>query len=212
MNPSFPNPWLSVPLSDYEGHMSSPAVRQLAALSALFGRALEYCRPASVAVLGVAGGNGLERIDCRVTRHVVGVDIHAEYLDAVRNRFAALQGLELHCADLARDEACISPVSLAHAALLFEHAGTAGALEQAVRAVAPGGHLSVVLQLPGMEQPEIGATPFPAIQNLKEHFTLIDPARFKRLLEARGFSLAEQDCRIVPGGKALWLGVFARID
>ena len=57
------NPWLSVPLADYEAHMRSPAVQQLDALSDLFAEALAFCNPASVAILGIAGGNGLERID-----------------------------------------------------------------------------------------------------------------------------------------------------
>ena len=39
------NPWLSIPLSDYEGHMSAPGVGQLAALSLLFSRALKRAQP-----------------------------------------------------------------------------------------------------------------------------------------------------------------------
>ena len=50
------NPWLSIPLEDYEGHMGPEGVRQLAALAELFKCALDRCRPESVAVLGVAGG------------------------------------------------------------------------------------------------------------------------------------------------------------
>jgi len=49
------NPWLNIPLADYEGHMCSPEVQQLDALSELFGVALGRCLPASVAVLGIAG-------------------------------------------------------------------------------------------------------------------------------------------------------------
>ena len=62
------NPWLSIPLEDYEGHMGSEGVRQLRALAELFKCALDLCLPESVAVLGVAGGNGLEQIDCTVTK------------------------------------------------------------------------------------------------------------------------------------------------
>jgi len=47
------NPWLSIPLQDYEGHMGSAGVQQLSVLSELFKRALDYCLPESVAVLGV---------------------------------------------------------------------------------------------------------------------------------------------------------------
>ena len=96
------NPWLSIPLEDYERHMGSPGVQQLTALAELFKRALDDCLPQSVAVLGVAGGNGLEQIDCAATKRVVAVDINQRYLDEVERRFGAdrLAGLELHCQNL----------------------------------------------------------------------------------------------------------------
>ncbi len=78
------NPWLSIDLADYEGHMSAPSVGQLEVLSDLFEEVLRYCRPESVAVLGVAGGNGLDRIDTADTKRVVGVDIHPGYLEGPR--------------------------------------------------------------------------------------------------------------------------------
>ena len=80
------NPWLSIPLEDYEAHMRSAAVQQLAALSELFRGALNRYRPESVAVLGVAGGNGLEQIDSGVTKRVIGIDINQRYLDEVQGR------------------------------------------------------------------------------------------------------------------------------
>jgi spermidine synthase len=94
------NPWLEVPLGDYESHMSSAGVEQSAALSELFDEALAHCQPESVAVIGIAGGNGLDRIDSSVTRRVVGVDINPAYLDTVRQRYGHMRGLELMCADL----------------------------------------------------------------------------------------------------------------
>ena len=57
------NPWLFMPHADYEGHMRSPAVQQLDALSDLFAEALAFCNPASVAIMGIVGSNGLERVD-----------------------------------------------------------------------------------------------------------------------------------------------------
>ena len=55
------NSWLQIPLSDYEGHMNSAMVQQLRALSDLFAQALASRQPASVAIAGIAGGNGLDR-------------------------------------------------------------------------------------------------------------------------------------------------------
>src|SRR5258708_20737207 len=93
------NPWLSIPLEDYEGHMASAGVQQLGVLSELFKRALDRCLPESVAVLGVAGGNGLEQINCAATKRIVGVDINQRYLDKAQRRFGNLAGLELASCD-----------------------------------------------------------------------------------------------------------------
>ncbi len=205
-----PNPWLNVPLADYEGHMRSAGVQQLDALSELFAEALACCRPESVAILGIAGGNGLERIDSNITRCVVGLDVNPLYLDAVRQRYAAAYDLELYCIDLAEEIFHREPVRLVHAALVLEHAGAGRCLENALSLVAPGGALSVVLQLPSEIETHVGSSPFPSIQSLAPHFALIDPVWFSEKLEAGGFRLKHHARRTLPGGKALWMGIFER--
>jgi Zn-dependent alcohol dehydrogenase len=204
------NPWLSIPLEDYEGHMGSAGVRQLAALAELFKCALDRCLPESVAVLGVAGGNGLEQIDSAATKRIVGVDINQRYLDEVQRRFGTLAGLELHCRDLAERDFSLAPVALVHAALIFEHAGLGLAFENALSLVAPGGRLSVVLQLSSEDEQGVASTSYTSMQKLKQDFVLIDIGEFQRLLEQKGFQLVEQEDRSLRAGKALWLGVFTK--
>jgi threonine dehydrogenase-like Zn-dependent dehydrogenase len=204
------NPWLSIRLQDYEGHMCSAGVRQLTVLAELFKAALDRYRPESVAVLGVAGGNGLEQVDCAVTKRIVAVDINHQYLDEVQRRFSTLSGLELQCLDLAEREVSLAPVALVHAALIFEHVGFGVALENALSLVAPGGKFSVVLQLPSEEEQGVASTKYKSMLTLKENFVLIDIGEFQRLLEQKGFQLIEQETRPLPAGKALWLGVFAK--
>ena len=205
-----PNPWLNVPLSDYEGHMQSAEVAQLGTLADLFGYALARCRPRSVAILGIAGGNGLERIDPAITERVVGIDLNPSYLEAVRQRHASLRGLELHCGDLAERLAEAEPVELVHAALIFEHAGMGRCLDHAVSLVAPGGTLSVVLQLPGEPGTEVAATAFPSVQQLRAGFGLIAPEEFRHAMQARGFRLDHELGRALPAGKGFWMGLFTR--
>jgi SAM-dependent methyltransferase len=202
-------PWLDIPLEDYEGHMGSPGVRQLTVLSDLFRQALDRCRPESVAVLGVAGGNGLEHIDSAATKRIVGIDINQRYLDEVSRRFGGLAGLELHCCDLAACRLSLAPVALVHAALIFEHAGLGLALENALSLVAPGGRLSVALQLPSRDEEGVASTGYASLQALKEDFRLIDPTEFQRLLGQAGFRLLGRESRSLPAGKAFWLGAFA---
>ena len=202
------NPWLSIPLEDYEGHMASAGVGQLTVLAELFHWVLDRYRPESVAVLGVAGGNGLEQIDRTVTKRIVGVDISRRYLDEVQRRFGTLAGLELHCCDFAEPSRHLAPVALVHAALIFEHVWTDIALENALSLVATGGRLSVVLQLPSEEEQGVAPTRYTSMQALKRDFALIDIHELQRRLSQMGFELIEQQTRSIPAGKALWLGVF----
>lgn len=204
-----PDPWRNIPLSDYEGHMSAPAVGQLCALSELFANVLLRVRPESLAVLGIAGGNGLEHVDPQVTRRVVGVDINPSYLETLRQRHAARLNLELHCADLCEELLSLEPVQLVHAALIFEHAGTVRCLDNALALVRPGGVLSVVLQLPGAA-PGVAPTPFASIQVLSETFTLIDPSSFISAVEASGLPLQAASTHPLSGGKGFWLGLFSK--
>jgi|SRR5579883_409900 len=202
------NPWLSIPLCDYEARMGSAEVRQLGALSELFAEALRRCRPESAAILGIAGGNGLERIDDSVTRRIIGLDVNASYLDAVRGMFSGLRGLELHRVDLSQERVEIAPAELVHAALIFEHARTDACLENATRMTAPGGNLSVVLQLRSEAgQPAVGSG-VASMQNLKSHFSFVDPVELEEMLKARGFRLTRQTRLGLPGGKAFWMGIF----
>lgn len=215
------NPWLGIPLADYEGHMESAGVEQLGPLAELFRRSLEEGRPESVVVLGVAGGNGLEAIDPRVTRRVQAVDVNPEYLEATRQRFGHLP-LTTHCLDLGRPQEertkCgLQQAALVHAALVFEHipvearreelgdglnddGPNENGLRNALRWVQPGGQLSVVLQLPSAEQAGVAPTGYASLQRLRQRFRLIRPEVMTARVEAvrlEGEGLEERRFRLV---------------
>jgi hypothetical protein len=204
------NPWLNIPLVDYEGHMDSAEVQQLGVLSSLFAEAIAYQRPNSIAVLGIAGGNGLEHIDEAMTRRVAGLDVNPEYLQSVRQRHGQMSGLELHCVDLVETLVNLEPAELVHAALIFEHAGTGRCLDNALALVAPGGALSVVLQLASEKEGVVSRGRFASMQTLTEHFSLIEPLAFCKMLEVRGFHLVHETKRSLTGGKGFWMGVLTR--
>ena len=125
-------------------------------------------------------------------------------------RYAALPGLELHCLDLSTGVVPLVPVDLVHAALVFEHAGVERCLENAVSLVAAKGALSVVLQLPSTSEAGVSPTPFPSMQTLKSHFTLVDPVWFRQRIESRGFRLIHELRHSLPAGKSFWLALFSR--
>jgi SAM-dependent methyltransferase len=204
------NPWLNIPLGEYEGHMKSAEVQQLDVLSELFAEALACCRPTSVAVLGVAGGNGLEHVGSRGITRIVGLDVNPLYLDEVRRRHADKRGLELHCVDLAEQVVDLEPVQMVHAALVFEHAGVDRCLENAISLVAPGGALSVVLQLPVEFGQGAVASRFSSMRKLNSHFSWIDPEWLHETLAQHKFRPIHQARRSLPAGKGFWMGIFGR--
>ena len=201
-------PWLQVTLHDYEGHMGATGVDQLAPLASLFAEALAFCRPQSVAVVGIAGGNGLQHIDPRTTSRIIGIDINADYLAAVKSRYPALKQLELHRLDMAKERPRLQLVEMVHAALLFEHTRLSPCLENCLSLAAPGGYFAAVLQLPSASQADVASTGFASIQHLKEHFALINPAAFTVAVTRNGFSLVLEKQRPLRAGKAFWMGIF----
>lgn len=192
--------------------MNAPRVAQSEALADLFEEALQKIRPRSVAILGIAGGNGLSRIDPAVTTRIVGVDVNPAYLETVRDRFHAKLPLKLFCLDLSVEAVPDAPVDLVHAALIFEHAGTERCLDTAISLVASGGHLSTVLQLPPSKaEPNVAPSQYSSMQALSKHFRLVEPDNLCQVMTLRGFGLQYESRRALPEGKGFWLGIFRRL-
>jgi SAM-dependent methyltransferase len=84
------NPWLRMPASNYEGHMSSPKVAQQSFLAQTFKESLESQDSSTIALLGCATGNGLEYINTESTRKVTAIDLKPEYLEILRQRYKNL--------------------------------------------------------------------------------------------------------------------------
>ena len=188
--------------------MSAAGVDQLQPLAQLFDYVLKRCRPESVAILGIAGGNGLDQIDPAVTKRLVGVDFVPDYLRQAQHRFGSLPGLTLICADLKEPLPTISTVDLVHAALVFEHTGLDKALDNALALVSSNGYFSVILQLPSTEQPSVSPSSFPSMNPLKDLFTFIEPRNLQTALALKGLSLIEERTQSLEAGKAFWLGIF----
>ena len=117
------NPWLDIPLADYEGHMALPHVAQACLLSDVFANALRDYSPESVVILGCAGGNGFDRISPEIMERVIGVDINPEYVREAQRRFGdRMPTLELIVGDIETDMFDFPPVDMVFAGLFFEPA------------------------------------------------------------------------------------------
>ena len=112
------NPWLNIPLEDYERHMAHHMVGQSMLLNSLTKKYLDEVKPESVVFVGIAGGNGLEHIDNSISRTVIGIDINQEYLDTAYKRYSlSIPSLQLVNLDIAKHTESICRADFIWAAL-----------------------------------------------------------------------------------------------
>jgi len=200
------NAWLQIPLQDYEAHMSLPSIGQARMLADQLERLLNAHSPRSLALLGCAGGNGLERIGPEGCPRIVAVDINPEYLQLTAARHAArLPGLQLLCADIESESLSFEPVELVYAGLLFEYLEPAAALRSIQRICQPGGVLATVLQLPTAAQPAVSPSPYRNLERLAGLLRLLAPQEFAARAAAAGFFELEAETLTLPSGKSFWL-------
>jgi SAM-dependent methyltransferase len=203
------NPWLTIPLADYESHMALPQVGQAAMLAGVLEAAVRARAPRSVAVLGCAGGNGFERLSPDL--RVVGVDLHPAYVAVARERHGArLPKLELEVGDVERDAFRFAPVELAYAGLLFEYVDAAATLDAIRARLCERGALVTVLQLPSDALPEITPSPFASLAALGPALRLVEPQGLAALAAARGYRPLGAEIATASGGKRFAVQTFER--
>ncbi len=204
------NPWLAIPAADYEGHMGPEGADQLAPLGEIFGQVYRSVRPARLALLGCATGNGLEHIDPSLTLRVVGVDLNIQYVALARQRFRSLGSrLELFCGDVL--SAALEPGGFdwVHAALLFEYVPPLALAPRIAEWLAPGGICSTVLQLPDGEG-AVSLTRFESVRRLAAVMRLVPPAELAGAFEREGMRRAGAWEVPLKGGKRFRVGIFRR--
>lgn len=139
------NPWLNIPFSDYENHMTEVGQSQI--LSRLFAGCLTDYKPANVALLGCATGNGLENICDQQIRSIHAVDINPVFLDQLNQRFAgAIPGLSTHCIDLQNEELPFSGIDLIFCGLLLEYVEPETVVPKLAEVLARNGVIVFVIQ------------------------------------------------------------------
>jgi hypothetical protein len=185
---SMKNPWLAIPLADYERHMALPAIGQAQMLADELEFAVRQHSPKSLAVIGCSGGNGFNRLVGGFIERVVGVDINPAYVEAVRSRFGArIPGLELHIADIQLTPPKLAPVDLLFAALILEYVDVRLTMGNLRRLCIPGGTLVVILQAPNSDMAPVSASPYKSIQLLAPMLRPLDQEYVLREAAAAGF-------------------------
>ncbi len=210
------NPWLDLPLAEYEGHMAHPDVAQSPLLADVFAQHLNLSRPQSVAVIGCAGGNGFERIDWTTTRRVVGVDLNGRYLEQVRRRFQTdvarpyriSERLQLIEGDIQTNAVEFDPVDLVYAALVFEYVDVAATLARLRRFLNPGGALVTVVQLPSTELPPVSPSPYRSLLALESVMKQVDPEHLRAIAAHHGLHQLSCSTRETGRGKQFQVQTF----
>jgi len=203
-----PNPWLSIPASDYEGHMESPGVDQQRLLRDLLRERVEEFRPAALAVLGCATGAGFETIDPSIVRRLIAIDINPEYVELVRHRHATrLPGLELICADVAAVDLPPRSLNLFHAALVLEYVSPEMVVGKAAAWLVPSGILSVLVQLPS-QRGQVSDTPFVSLKSLDGFMKLVDPGDLAAIATRSGFAAVRSYTVTWVGGKSFLAAIY----
>ena len=198
-----PNPWKKISLDDYEKHMSLDSVRQLQALDSIMQEQFAAYPVETAAVLGVAGGNGLEHISTDKFRTVYGVDINADYLRAVSQRYTQLSGV-LKCLriGLINEAEKLPQAQLLIANLLIEYIGY-GAFQRTVLQTAPK-YVSCVIQINTDEEQWVSKSPYlRALDRLEEVHHQMEEKSLTAAMKEIGYSLILQKSEPLPNGKAL---------
>lgn len=205
------NPWLTIPLEDYEGHMALPDVGQAKMLVNEFEELLKTYTPTSVALIGCAGGNGFEEAAKAGVTRLVGLDINPSYISDAEARHAGrMTGLELYCADIEGDVLELPPVDLVYGALVFEYVDVAKALKNLRGICLPGGLLATLLQLPKEGAASVSPSPFVTLKELGSIMRLVPPDDLRKVAEELGFSFLSQKLITLESGKQFSLQLFKR--
>lgn len=203
------NPWLKIPLTDYEGHMSLPSIAQAEMLAEELRLTLLKAQPESLAVIGCAGGNGFEHIDPLVTKRIVSIDINSGYIDMLKIRFSdKLPGLETYALDIQSREIPIPPVDLVFAALIFEYVDLEACFRNLCSLCQPRGHLISVIQLPSQGLPAVSQSPFSSLGALSSLMRFVSPEEIEGHATKVGFTSFSSRVIKLASGKEFQLQWF----
>jgi ubiquinone/menaquinone biosynthesis C-methylase UbiE len=204
------NPWLKIPLEDYEAHMAMPSVGQAKMLSDAFAWALETHAPSSVAVLGCAGGNGFDRLPDDSGMRIIGIDINPDYIKHARCRYKSrLPGLEFVVADIERSRFRFAPVDLIFAGLVFEYVDLGSTLRNIRPMLNTGGSLVAVLQLPSSNMNPITPSPNKSLGLLDVHMRLVPEDYFTSCALETEFVVTSTRKVQTTGGKRFFIGDYS---
>jgi SAM-dependent methyltransferase len=203
------NPWLDIPLADYEAHMALPAIGQSRLIADQLDIVVRTYSPSSVAILGCAGGNGFDRLPGTGVSRVVGVDINPRYVEEARQRHGGrIPGLELHVADIQESVSLFEPVDLIYLALVLEYVDVTRTMSALRRHCKPNGVLVVLLQVPHERMTSVSPSPYTTLRLLEPTMHLLSPEELQRQAVQAGLTPEGSRTISSPAGKRFSVQAF----
>jgi hypothetical protein len=117
------NPWEKLDLAIYEDHMNLDNVAQIPLLNKIMKSQFFTFDVDSIAIWGVAGGNGLEHISFRDFKEIFCIDLNKEYLKKVKKRYSNLDCINIEKLDLNDLSISLHYADIVIANLLIEYMG-----------------------------------------------------------------------------------------
>lgn len=193
------NPWLHIPPSDYEDHMTE--VGQAQVLNKLTKQFLRKYKPVNFALLGCSTGNGLEHIQAE-TKKVYAIDINREYLSITEEKFkSSIDCLEVLNIDIQEDELAIKGIDLLFAGLVLEYVDPEKALKNMAGSLGKNGVLVLVLQKSGNTS-FVSRTKHKRLEKLSQISREVDEKEVDKLLRSENLELTDRSEIELPRGKS----------
>ena len=203
------NPWLDIPLDEYEAHMALPSVGQAQLISRQLRNLVRQAAPQSVAVVGCAGGNGFDHLAEMAVTRVVGIDINPQYLEKARQMYAAkIPNLELYTADVQSGDSICDAVDLIYAALIFEYVDVPAAMKTLRRLCKPAGLLATLIQMPHDSLSPVSSSPYTSLERLEPAMKLVSDGDLVGHARRAGFVLDESKAVATRAGKSFTVHTF----
>lgn len=197
------NPWEEINLSDYENHMRLDSVMQLQAMNQMMKGQFQAYPVQTAMVLGIAGGNGIEHVNTEKYKKIYGVDINAEYLKIVQERYPDLSGI-LECLhkNLITQSSELPQAELIIANLLIEYIGY-DVFQKIITHVKPK-YVSCIIQINTDENEWVSDSPYLHVfDGLEKVHHQMEEKALIATMQKIGYQLIQTLEHPLPNGKKL---------
>jgi hypothetical protein len=158
-----------------------------------------------LAVLGTAGGNGLEFVEHTSVRRMVALDLNPDYLALCSRRYARrFSQFEPDLHDLSQGPPAITPVECIFAGLVLEYICVELFCSYLASLLTTGGSFTTLLQLPSLTLREVSPSPYASVARLESVFSFVHPESLHDSLSAHGFARILADRYDLNSGKSFY--------